>query len=524
VRTHARILARPLRLGLALALGAGACCAGAANAQVAVRDIVLAQAGRSKLFQPANRTALYNQLTLDATFGRIRAGLRYESDGNSERTNTYRVFTQRYAEVADEHMRLRAGNFYSILGRGLVQRAFEVPDVVLEEPGMYAKYGFSRDMDGVLIEGEAGPFATRLLAGEPNPGTTAPVDGPVHVGALAGGEAALRVWRGARFGATYLRFTNDNGTRQDELASGFVDFDPLRLAGLASVALPVYAEYAQLNRSWEQWWALPMGDDVPHAFYAGSNLLLGPFTLAAEWKDYRQFRLGYNDPPSLVREHGFTLLNRSTHVLDAQSEHGYQLEAAWSVPRWGSVTVNQSRADGTPGGRERRFEETYCELYLAPGAEPRFEATLYADRGLDEFDFVSDRDVYGGSATVRLPDRYSVTLDLARKDATAAVVFGLPPSWTDRFLSCVVARSGWGSAAFQWERTNDPREEDPVRPVDPQTHDLTFVSGTVSGDLGEHFRASLFYGKRRGGLACTAGTCYKVEPFKGAEMRLTARF
>ena len=511
-------------LGLALAFAAGAFWAGAATAQVAVRDLVLASAGRSKLFQPVNRTALYNQLTLDATFGRVRAGIRYESDQNSERMNTYRVFTQRFVELADDRMRVRAGNFYSILGRGLTQRAFEVPDVVLEEPGLYARYGFSRDLDGVLVEGEAGPLGARLLAGEPNPGTVAPVDGPVHVGALAGGEAALRVWRGARFGATYLRFTNDNGTRQDELASGFVDFDPLRLAGVASAALPVYAEYAQLNRSWEEWWQLPTGDEVPHALYVGSNLLWGPFSLAAEWKDYRRFRLGYNDPPSLVREHSFTLLNRSTHVLDAESEHGYQLEAAWAVPRWGAVTVNQSRADGTPAGRELRFEETYWELHLSPGDEPWFEATLYADRGLDEFDFVSDRDIYGGSATVRLPSRVSVTLDLARKDATAIAAFGLPPSWTDRLLSCVVARSGWGSAAFQWERTNDPREEDPVRPVDPQTHDLTFASGTVGGDLGEHFRASLFYGKRRGGLACTAGTCYKVEPFKGAELRLTARF
>jgi hypothetical protein len=420
-------------------------------------------------------------------------------------------------------MRIRAGNFYTILGRGLVQRAFEVPDVVLQEPGVYANYGFSRDLDGVLVEGEAGPLAARLLAGEPNPGTSAPVNGPVQAGALGGGEAALRLPRGARIGATYLRHTNDPGTKQDELASGFVDFDPLRIANVASVALPIYAEYAQLNRSWEQWWRLPMGDDVPHAFYAGSNLLWGPFSLAAEWKDYRRFRLGFNDPPSLVREHGFTLLNRSTHVLDAESEHGYQLEAAGADPRWGSLTVNQSRSEGTPAGRLLRFEETYVELRLAP-AESRFEGTLYADRGLDEFDFVSDRDIYGGSATVRFAAQWSATLDLARKDATGIVALGTPPSWTDRFLSVVVSRAEWGSAAFQWERTNDPREEDPARPVDPQVHDLTFASGTVSVRLGEHFNTSLFYGKRRGGLACTAGTCYKVEPFKGAELRLTARF
>ena len=510
----------------ALVLTLAACMAGAgeAAAQVTLRDLVIGQAGRSKLFQPVNRTALYHQLNLDATVGMVRFGLRYESDQNSEQTNTYRVFTQRYAEATNEHLRIRAGNVYTILGRGLVQRAFELPDVVLEEPGVYARYGFSRDLDGVLLEGETGPFSVRLISGAPNPGTSAPVSGPVHSGALGGGEAAVRLGRLSRIGATYLRYTNEPGTRQDELASGFVDFDPLRLAGIGAAALPVYAEYAQLNRSWEQWWEFTIGDEAPHAFYAGSNLLWGPFSLSAEWKDYRRFRLGYNDPPSLVREHGFTLLNRSTHVLDADSEHGYQLEAAWSLPRWGTLTVNRTRSLGTPAGRELEFAETYVEVYASRGPGSRFEATVYVDRSLDEFAFVSDRNTYGASATVRLPADGSATLELARKDVTGIVVFGPTPSWSDRFFSFVAARAGWGSAALQWERTNDPVEEDPVRAVDPQTHALTFTSGTVTAKLGEHFDASLFYGKRRGGLACTAGTCYKVEPFKGTELRVTARF
>ena len=134
-RTPGRVLR-----ALVLALAACAGWAGGASAQVALRDLVVAQVGRSKLFQPVNRTALYHQLNLDATLGVVRFGLRYESDQNSERTNTYRVFTQRFAEAANQRLRIRAGNYYTILGRGLVQRAFELPDVVLEEPGVYARY------------------------------------------------------------------------------------------------------------------------------------------------------------------------------------------------------------------------------------------------------------------------------------------------------------------------------------------------------------------------------------------------
>jgi hypothetical protein len=154
----------------------------------------------------------------------------------------------------------------------------------------------------------------------------------------------------------------------------------------------------------------------------------------------------------------------------------------------GTLTVNQTRSDGTPANRTLRFEESYWEARFAPGPEPRVEATVYLDHGLDEFDFVSDRDTYGGSGTVRFHSQYSATLDVARQDATGIVAFGSPPSWSDRFLSFLVARSGWGSAAFQWERTNAPFEEDPVRPVDPQEHALTFTSGTVSAEIGTALR------------------------------------
>lgn len=58
------------------------------------------------------------------------------------------------------------------------------------------------------------------------------------------------------------------------------------------------------------------------------------------------------------------------------------------------------------------------------------------------------------------------------------------------------------------------------RHVDP----VTFVSGVVSARPAERHPAALTVGKRRGGLACTAGACYTVEPFSGAEPRLTTRF
>jgi hypothetical protein len=79
--------------------------------------------------------------------------------------------------------------------------------------------------------------------------------------------------------------------------------------------------------------------------------------------------------------------------------------------------------------------------------------------------------------------------------------------------------------ALSWERTTDPVAEDPDDArATPQVEPNRFFAVTVSADLGERHDASLFVGERRGGPACTAGTCYIVEPFDGVELRLTSRF
>jgi len=41
---------------------------------------------------------------------------------------------------------------------------------------------------------------------------------------------------------------------------------------------------------------------------------------------------------------------------------------------------------------------------------------------------------------------------------------------------------------------------------------------------GRALRVHVFWGQRRGGLACTAGTCYKVRGFEGVSARLVSRF
>lgn len=512
-------------LCFALVAGPMAGFPGALAAQPAVTNLLEVQSGNAPFTEPRNRTDLYDQFQLEYGFPSGRVGLRFEQNRNSEDRFDYDALTQRWAEWSDPRLRVRVGNLYTILGRGLVHRSFELPAVVLDQPGLRSRYGPSRDVDGVLVEGAWGPVAGRALGGTPNSGeySAAPENEQFgldrYTGTLTGGQLAATVWRDARVGATYLRTSNGIGT-QREFGSGFIELDPFRLAGSGAAALPIYLEYATADRRFSEWWDLGTGDRDTFALYAGANLLAGSFTLSAEWKDYREFRLGINDPPSLVKEHAYTLLNRATHVLNAVRERGFQLEGSWTWRPWGTVTANFSRSDG----RGDRFDERYLELHAAPEEGRVWEATAFWDEGMDEFSSIADRRIYGASGTWRVTGRWSVAADVQRLEATRDQVFVPDVSFGDHYAALTASRAGIGSATLAFERSTDPLQEDPALATDARVDPRRFVAGILRATVSEHHEATLFLGQRRGGRACTGGTCYEVRPFRGAELRLVTRF
>lgn len=490
-----------------------------AGTSISVTNLMEAQSGNTPFTPPTNRFGFYDQLNLDVTTGEVRLGLRFEADHSSEDQFTYDEITQRFAEWAGPRIRVRVGNFYTILGRGLIHRSFELPGVVLDQPGLRSRYGPSRDVDGVLLEGSAGPFRAIGFSGAPNGGDVSPGLEPEglerYVGQVSGLELSATPWPNARLGTAYTRV--GTASNQRELGTAFIDVDPLLLAGVGGLQLPLYLEYARENATAGEWTSFSTADSVPHALYAGANLIRGAFTLSAEWKDYAGFRLGTNDPPSLVKEHSWQLLNRATHVLNATLEQGFQVEGSWSLPDWGDVTVNRSRSDGRFATGPVRFEETYVELHLAPAGWP-VETTLFHDAGKDEFSFLPRRRAAGGLGRVHLTDDLSVEAQVERQSSRRA-----SENFVDLFASISVARAGLGTLAFAWERTTDPQEEDPAKAETPPVDPRHFLSGTLSAPLSDRHEIVLFAGQRRGGRACTAGTCYEVLSFKGVELRLTSR-
>ena len=71
------------------------------------------------------------------------------------------------------------------------------------------------------------------------------------------------------------------------------------------------------------------------------------------------------------------------------------------------------------------------------------------------------------------------------------------------------------------ERSTDFLDTDDPNTLANELDAAYWVGGFGNYSFHDRIEFSLFAGIRRGGTACTAGTCYLVLPFEGAEFRIT---
>jgi hypothetical protein len=503
------------------------------SGSVQASNLLLWQAGRDPLTEASASTGIFDQFDLEYGRDGLRAGLRAASYRPSRDEGflpaRYDEITSKYAEWEDEGLRLRLGDGFATLGRGLLFRAFELGGVVRDAVFPPAQYTDSRSLEGVILEAGRGPVSVLLLGGEPVRYPDVPpgiVELPRREGHVGGGHAAFAIHPALDLGAGYLRSERQALGSPPELAEYAAADLTLRAARLApSLAargcdLQAYAEYA--GRSWD-----PLGDgldtggETPHAFYTATQLSLGRWGGSFETKDYDGFALGWNDPPNLVPEMSQHLLNRMSHFLLAGGEHGRQLSVMGSLPGELALQVESARAVNEVNGL-KRYRLDAVVLQGDPLARLRWE--VFAATGRDEVEGLTDHRTAGLAVGREIGEGLSLRLN-AEYQRAERTTFGDVSTFENVFLALGVDRAGRGTLALQVEFSNDPDEKD-----DPLTFDLVeteprrWVALVAVAPLNRRHEATLFAGSRRGGTACTSGTCYLVPDFTGAELRLVSRF
>ena len=506
-------------------------------AQVTASSLTEIQRGRVPGSDSLAASSLYEQFDVDYTRHGMQAGLRAEifnawrnpAPGTPLSQVEYQVVhvSQKHLRWTQGPVELVAGNYYAILGRGITLRAFDLPGVILESGQYRRRYSPSRDLEGGMATWTGPRAGAKALIGRPVLSDIPPAvrvgnplqDLPRRDSWLVGGEVSLRPASQIKAGVTAV---SHHASRLDSTRtwSGFLELDvtpALEASGLSDLYATVYAEYAGLN-------------DVHvdgSALYLSANAGISNLGLSLEYKDYENFAFSFNDPPSLVREHSAVLLNRATHALIADTETGYQAEATYSIFGMGTLTANISKGTNELApGFTTTFNERYVGLDIDRHPEDHGRAistSLFVDWGKDELKGIRMHRIAGAGIETFAPGGAVTSFDLQFRRAAR-----LPrneETFRDVFAQFSFQHPSGAGAALILDRTNDPFEVDDSATTDRiETGSRTWVAVNLNVAFLDRYEALVFVGRRRGGAACTSGTCYLVLPFNGLEMRLKTHF
>lgn len=493
--------------------------------QLSVSNLAEYQLGNLPHTEPDNLSTLYDQFNLLYWQDELTVGLRLEHFQSTKIDRSYDVLSQRYIEWQSGAINVRLGNFYTTLGRGMVMRAFELPNVVFEQRELRRRYGYYRDIDGVLAQGTWKNFEFTALYGQPLD-ERVPPDGESdrHQGIVQGGQVRVRPTSWVNVGHAYLRANVPHAPlQQNEMNSLFIEFNAssvLRNAGLQRSTLKLYGEHARSNSQMRNFFSF--SDDDPHATYLNLTFSVNKLGLSAEYKDYKQFENGINLPPIVYMEHSYYLLNRVTHEMLAENEQGYQFELTYRVNPSVYLLGNMSYARNEFFKSEYEFFDRMLEATVT--VSDRLSGKGFVNVAKDELRGDLDRKTAGMNLDWQAWDRYALSFDVQHQWIDRGFESTITETFENSYAALTVSSSPVVSLSAVVERSTDSGEtDDPTTPeieTDPQ------YWFNLSGSIQINFNHELvfFYGKRRGGLACTSGTCYEVLPFEGLELRWVAHF
>lgn len=457
-------------------------------------------------------TTSYDQLNLYYDYRNFSLYGRVEHFLSPVRDRNYFQVTQKRAQYQDDHFNIRLGNFYETIGRGLLLRSYEIPGSVFEDDFYRTRYAFNQDVEGISVEFNHDFFDLQLVRGRPLFNPLPPNFEPDSLrrrDLFEAVETNIFMSSDYSIGGAYMRLY-ENGARD------FQEYGSLMFNGNLPLNLQLTSEYAFNTKSK----LFSFSDNESFAFYTGLNYFYDSFGASLEYKKYNDFTLGsgFNNPPSLIKEHTYPILNRSTHVLSTENETGIQIEAFYTFEDGHSLTVNYTTAKNEVS---RRFD--YSEYFLEGSFKVNELLTIksFLDYANDEIKGEENR-ISAGVITEKLFDyTWSLTVDFQYQQFER--VFNKKQS-ENYYASLSVNYIPDFTVSAIFEASTDPNLTDDPRTFDVETKTRTWFGGNILYEINQTHTVDVFGGKRRGGPACTSGICYERLDFEGVELRLTSRF
>lgn len=469
-----------------------------AQAQFSGRNMAEYQFGKLPSDDGSAFSGLYNRGLVNYSYKEFNVGTTLELFQSEHKDRNYLELTQYHLSYKKNGLKLKLGNYYETIGRGLLLRSFEVPNAVLEDLSYRSRHYFHRDMRGFLTQYLSKNFSIKALYGSVLANTFPPVVSEKlrredEVEAIYADYS----WKKQTLGMSVMRLHQNSNEKYYGMAS---------LTGIVS---PTVSYYIEVAKNLNDHSVSNFSDEASYAIYANANFTFENVGLSAEYKKYNRFILGsgINEPPALVKEHTYRLLNRSTHVLQALNEEGYQLEAFITLANYSVLTLNHTLAINR-FGKKFTYQEYFAEYAFS--IQEKHDLKIFADYAEDPFKEEKNRISVGVNSDWKLnKGGFNVEYEFQQYKKSSRNVqnqlISIGYNFKSKFDISLLAEIS--NDPFLTEKSNE-----------------TWFGGSLKYKFNSNHKLQLFAGQRRGGPACTAGVCYEVLDFEGVELRLTSRF
>jgi hypothetical protein len=447
----------------------------------------------------ASISTLYDRAVVNYNYRFLKNSATLEQFNTPMDGSNYVKLSQFSLQYKLSPIEIKIGNFYETLGRGILLRSFEIPGAILEDLSYRSRHYFNRDILGISGKFHHKNFTTKVLYGSPLNYVFPPTQDRENRRAdtIAAIYAEYSI-KQQTFAASTMYHTN-SGTSEV--------YGMLSASGNISQNFSYYTEMAKNLSDYD---ISDFSGQSSHAFYGSLNLVVNNFGISAEYKNYNNFLIGsgINEPPALVKEHTYKVLNRSTHVLQPANETGYQFEMFYTFDDLSTLTANNTLAVND-FGEVYRFREYFLE-YDFMLAETH-DMKIFTDYAEDPFKLEEHRISAGAYMEWKVFKNSSLKTDYEFQTFDRLVesyqnhVLVLGYSYKSKLIFNIVS-----------EYSNDSFiVEEGFR---------TWFGANVKYQVNNGNSLQLFAGERRGGPACNAGVCYEVLDFSGIELRFSSRF
>jgi hypothetical protein len=399
--------------------------------------------------------------------------------------------SKRAFTVDTDALDVTVGDFSHVFGNGLMLSVFEDEDLNFDTrlDGVHAR--FRRDEGSVTALGgshEGNRF--RGLFVEPVP------------------------WRWFRGGAGFVEAwgaeqdTEIRAREQQYGGFGEISWGPATLAG----------EYARREFPGKD--ASPSESQDGRAGFVQGIVTVGEVTVTAEYRDFFKFENEFNDPPTTLKQHAWTLLNRTNgQVLSDLPDNdaiGRLVDAEWAPGLFTTFHGSWSRLN-----RDQN-DDDFWEAYGEAKTTWQEKAFLTAAASESEFDFgtVFEERIGGyGELVLDVNDTSSLSFGVEWEEIqdsnTVTQEYEFPHEYRERIFYLSYARSPWLNLTVTYE---DSTEDDPTESRD----DWTTVMAELAVAEGHDVQVSV--GAERAGWKCSGGVCFYEPEFEGVKLRWIARF